>query len=150
MNRCDVLTEDQKEALRHALTMTSEQIAPLLGISKKGVDRRIDTARARLNGMGRREAAELLAREEGRLVFDVWDNVPHRRIPLVNTGADVPSHESSEVPDGSTIELSNVDGPARGGRRNKLDVWQRLGVVLLLMAVFAGVSTAYIYFLRMH
>jgi DNA-binding CsgD family transcriptional regulator len=68
-DRISTLTAREKEVLRHVHALkTSSQIAYVLQIAEVSVNKRIDSARRKLGGISRRQAALLLAEEEGMII----------------------------------------------------------------------------------
>ena len=139
MARTDMLTDREKEVLRlvHALKTTTE-IAHVLGIKEVSVNKRIDAARNKLGGISRRQAAVLLAEEEPG-----YENLIPSQIILPATAPPPPSgpEQGEQWTDG---EPATAVISASGRRHNELDLWQRLGALLLAMAVLAAAASLYI------
>jgi DNA-binding CsgD family transcriptional regulator len=142
-DRTAILTEREKEVLRHVHALkTSTQIAHILEIAEVSVNKRIDSARRKLGGISRRQAALLLASEEGG-----YDNLIPAEIVLtgaVAEGSEDGRRSTAKVDDGASAR-SDV---ALGERRNVFDPWQRLGLIFLAMALLAALASIYIALLR--
>lgn len=121
----DKLTPREREILRLiAAHLQSKEIARELGLSPKTVEMHVLSARRRLSGMSRRDAA---------LAFVAWDGGARqdfgRRSPVGRSIADAPG-------------LAEIETPAvRADRRRRLTAPRRIGRALGILALtMAGLA----------
>lgn len=150
------LTEGQRECLRRVLRhMSSKEIARELGISSHTVDQRLRIAMHTLGTPSRVEAARMLAaHEQGNLyqssvyqpLYIAPSTLPTAASRLgegqrEKRGDDARAADEarlSAMPSASSgLPLSL---PIRGGRRNDLGPWQRLGWIV---AIAIGTALAF-------
>lgn len=150
------LTEGQRECLRRVLRhMSSKEIARELGISSHTVDQRLRIAMHSLGTTSRVEAAKMLAaREQGdayqssvyQPLYIAPTMLPHAASRLgegqrEQRGDDARTEDEARLsptpsaPSGLPLAL-----PIRGGRRNDLGPWQRLGWIV---AIAIGTALAF-------
>jgi DNA-binding CsgD family transcriptional regulator len=138
------LTEKQRECLRLVSRhKSSKMIAPLLGITPEAVDQRLKTAVRLLGVASRYEAALLLAEHEGdatyqRTVYDAPDLAASAVPGTVGASAgdrgDRLEEERAAYEPPAPIQprSSRLPLPMERGRRNDLDLWQRLAWVVAI------------------
>lgn len=144
-NRTATLTEREKEVLRHVHALrTSSQIAHSLQIAEVSVNKRIDSARRKLGGISRRQAALLLAEEEGA----GYDNLIPAEIVLNVDDKELAEAVPDDVGLGERKGGLSSAAPTLEGQRNALDLWQRLGVIALSMAGLALAASVYLALLK--
>lgn len=152
------LTEGQRECLRRVLRhMSSKEIARELGISSHTVDQRLRIAMQTLGASSRVEAAKMLAAREqdGPYQPSVYQplyiaptTLPHAALRSDAEGQreqrggesawDDRAGQTAAPPTPSPrIPLSL---PIRGGQRNELGPWQRLGWIV---AIAIGTALAF-------
>ena len=150
------LTEGQRECLRRVLRhMSSKEIARELGISSHTVDQRLRIAMHTLGTASRVEAAKLLAAREQGAAYQSSIYQPLYIAPSTLSDAASRLGEGQRKQRGDDAHRTNEAGlsaepsassglplslPIRGGRRNDLGPWQRLGWIV---AIAIGTALAF-------
>lgn len=146
----DLLSEQQKACLRLvAQGMTSKEIGKALNLSNMTVDDYILTARTRLGGVNRRQAAQMLVS---------WESCPPQSVPQLVPQSLGP-HPQTIAPGGPpkqivgagreerSIEFLYSRLPPIGGRENDLTTPERIvgmGHIGFLAALLLVLTTAII------
>lgn len=152
------LTEGQRECLRRVLRhMSSKEIARELGISSHTVDQRLRLAMQTLGASTRVDAARMLAAHEQPGPYQSGVYQPLYIAPAALPDADSRRGEEGQRDErGGEAEQDDAAGqtaeppapspkvplslPIRGGRRNDLGPWQRLGWIV---AIAIGTALAF-------
>ena len=135
------LTESQREVLRLVFQhMTTSEIAWRLKIAEVSVNRRIDRARAVLGNISRKEAARLVAEDEGLTYEKI---IPP---PIILSDIHDPSDTAPSVgaADGRVEDQLALRLPFIGGTRDDLKGWQIICLCLIVGIVAIGSFTWFI------
>jgi DNA-binding CsgD family transcriptional regulator len=158
--RIATLTKRERELLRHVfLGRTSTEIAHLETMNEKAVSNRIDAARAKLGGVTRRQAAQLLAEAERWVVEKIHPpeiHLPPAPVPPAD-GAVSNTGEQRQVDtalgvlereDAAFYEPSTPDRFAptpQPGRPQRHDGYERLGMILSRAALLVALTIAFLW-----